>query len=220
MNIDQAYLEYENFINKQIAQNDKVEVDVKVEGICICGSAMVIEKRSFWLCLLCGCIEDLGAVVDNGVYRPKKSLYHRRSYFLERMNLLCGYKQSQSPDYKKIVNHIRKHKFKTLRQLRIIMKNLGYNKFYKYIYNIYFDIKNVRHVKINQQRIPRLANEFIIMESFFKQNRDNHMRKNIFSYSVLMYILLKRNRIKGYSKIILPHDHKHLMTNVTKHCSK
>jgi hypothetical protein len=214
MDIQQAFLAYEAFID-----NTEIQIEHNIEGICpTCHTAMLIEDNRMWLCKACGCIEEIGAVVEAFGYKPKKSLYHRRSYFVERLNLICGFKQSQSPLYKPMIKRLRKCKFKTITRLRSIMKKLGYNKFYKYIYNIYYDIKKVRHVKLKQQRITQLADEFIILEGFFKQNRDKHCRKNLFSYSVLIYMLLKRNKIKGYSKILLPHDSTTLLKSIQTHC--
>jgi hypothetical protein len=98
------------------------------------------------------------------------------------------------------------------------MKSIKANKYYKYIYNVYYDIKKVRLINVKQQRISQLADEFIVMESFFKNNREIHKRKNIFSYSVIIYMILKRNKIKGYDDILLPHHVTTLQTSITSNC--
>jgi hypothetical protein len=216
MDFEQALQLYENYLD---GIEEKPVIKPRSYYLCECGKPYVMSNM-YKLCSKCCTAEPLGAVVLPIGIRIKKSLYHRRLYFIERMNLLCGYKQCNSKEYSSVVRRCRKHKFSSIRQLRKIMKQIGVNKYYKYIYNIYYAIKKVRHVNITQQRIALLSQEFVIMEGFFKQNRDAHLRKNIFSYSVLMYMLLKRNKINGWSKILLPFDSKNLMTNVNTTCLK
>ena len=96
------------------------------------------------------------------------------------------------------------------------MKRLGFNKYYIHIYNIYYDIKKVRLIKLSRIEIDKLANEFLVLESFFKLS--NHSRKNMFSYSVLIYILLKTNKYKTYKYVILPKKPQHIVKSIKTHC--
>ena len=199
--IDQALHEYENFLHGEAVEVKQAKLPT---GLCPCGTAMVIEQRMMWLCPSCGHVDDLAHVVEAGCYVAKKVLYQRRSYFIERMNLIAGYKQSRSPQYRSIVAKCGRYRFRTIRGLRRLMKRLGFNKFYKYIYNIFFDIKKRRLITLSQQQVATLADDFVTMESFFKQNKEKHGRNNIFSYSVMIYMILKRHKIKGYRHMLLP----------------
>jgi hypothetical protein len=214
MNFEQALKLYEDYLH-----GTKKEPACRLHAYyyCECGNAYIMSDL-YKMCSECATAEPLGAVVLPIGVRINKSLYHRRSYFVERMNLLCGYKQCNSMEYSSVVRRCKKHKFSSIRQLRKVMKRIGVNKYYKYVYNIYYAIKKVRHVKITQQRIALLSQEFVVMEGFFKQNRDTHQRKNLFSYSVIIYMLLKRHKIAGARYILLPHQSKLLLRDVKQNC--
>ena len=214
MNLEQALNLYEDYLH---GTEEEPACRLYADYYCECGNAYIMSELSK-ICSECATAEPLGAVVLPIGVRIKKSLYHRRSYFVERMYLLCGYKQCNSLEYSSVVRRCKKHKFSSIRQLRKVMKRIGVNKYYKYVYNIYYDIKKVRHVKLSQQRIAQLSQEFVVMEGFFKQNRDTHQRKNLFSYSVIIYMLLKRHKIRGARYILLPHQSKLLLKDVKQNC--
>ena len=69
------------------------------------------------------------------------------------------------------------------------MKRLGFNKFYKYVYNIFYDIKGIRVVNLDRQTIQRLAAKFVKYNNRFKTTSDLHKRKNIYSYSLIIYLI-------------------------------
>ncbi len=214
MNLEQALNLYEDYLHG--TEEEPVCVGCMQTTTVSVGTHIMSNLSK--ICSECATAEPLGAVVLPIGVRIKKSLYHRRSYFVERMNLLCGYKQCNSKAYSSVVRRCKKHKFSSIRQLRKVMKRIGVNKYYKYVYNIYYDIKKVRHVKLSQQRIAQLSQEFVVMEGFFKQNRDTHQRKNLFSYSVIIYMLLKRHKIRGARYILLPHQSKLLLKDVKQNC--
>lgn len=215
MDLDKALRLYEEFVHgapDKLAQNR--------EWLCDdCGDKMAIQDN-MWLCSTCHTLEGCCNMLPRDSYNKKKSMYHRRCYFIERMNLLCGYKHSMNPDYKKFVNILRKRKFSNVRQLKRLMREVGANKFYKFVYNIFYEIKKKRIVNITQQRITMLAQEFVVMESFFKQKRDAHNRKNLFSYSAIMYMLLKRHNIKGYKHVLLPNNSKSVFGKIANFCGQ
>jgi len=106
-----------------------------------------------------------------------------------------------------MVSQIRSdHDFDNLKQLKAIMKDLKYHNFYKYIYCVWFDIKKFKLITLTTLQIKMLSRQFVELESKFKDS-DSHNRKNMLNYNSLIYILLKRNKIKGYKSIILPFNH-------------
>ena len=143
----------------------------------------------------------------------------RRSYFIERLNHIAGFKQSTSKQYNTIVKRLSRCKFKTVKRLRNHMKRLGFNKFYKYVYNIYFDIKGVRLVDLDRQTIQRLASKFVKYNHRFKSASDVHCRKNFYSYSLAIYLILKSEKIKGYSKLLLPRETAETLRLLKLHCA-
>lgn len=195
----------------------------KRENVCESCQYDLVLYNEGWVCEQCGAV-DHTVFVSDSAYVEKKCLYMRRLYFIERMNLLCGVKQSGSKEYTAMIKNLREHlkenkiKLKSVQQLRALLKRLKYNKFYKHVYNIWFDLTKKRLIQMDSQEIHRLAREFVEMESMFKSNRDKHQRKNIFSYSVLIYLLLKKHKIKGYSQLLLPYEHKKLTKLIAENC--
>lgn len=187
-------------------------------GICSdCNTAM-LDQNGLWICTTCNTTQEMFVSHKEDNVPKKNNFYYRRLYFIEKMNLLVGYKTCNTEEYKKLISLLSRYKFKTIKDLRKIMKRLGTNKFYKYIYNIFYDIRKVRLVSLTSQQIQQLSIEFVAMETFFKQNREVHNRKNIFPYSAIIYMLLKKHKIDGYNKILLPRDNNKVINKIKLNC--
>lgn len=192
---------------------DESETPVKNHDICDCGGNLVLI-HAIPTCTSCG-LSDISnpQLISYSGRFIRKHLYTRRSYFVELLKLIAGYKQSNDCQYNKVVKILKTKKFKTIRRLRRHMCRLGFSKFYKYIYNIFFDIKKIRLIKLDRNLIDRLADQFVKIESVFKATIDD--RKNFFSYNTLIYYMLKRNNINGYKHILIPSHHSKMLAKIS-----
>jgi predicted RNA-binding Zn-ribbon protein involved in translation (DUF1610 family) len=171
------------------------------EGTCSeCHTDMIVSNSMF-VCPSCG-ITDLNSAFLVSYAYKKKSVYMRRAYFVERLNLIAGFNQSKNPNYSSTVDRLRRCRFNSIKKLRQHMKRLNMSKYYKFIYNIYFDIKGVRLIQLDRQTIQKLAKRFSQLQARFKTAE--HDRKNFFSYSAVIYLIMKEHKIKGHDKMLLP----------------
>ena len=211
MDIDQAIKLWNSF------QAMSVESTYR-RGVCSDCNIDMIIIHSIYTCQNCGLTDISNPIlVDNTRWRSKKSVYMRRCYFVELLNLIAGYKQSNSPEYVGVVKRLRRCKFKTIKKLRTHMKRLGYNKYYKYIYNIFADIKKYRVINLERQQIQRLADRFVQFQNVFKKT--DHGRKNFFSYNAVIYLILKDQNIKGFKKLLLPRQSRTVIKMIQKYCT-
>lgn len=203
----QKELEMIEFYQDLIHEND--DENLKDENYCIeCDMQMTLIANSFYSCVGCGACGELQHFVADVNYASKVSLYKRRIYCQEKLRLLNGDKLSKSPIYNTIIKRLKKRKkpFKNVIQIKQKLKQLGYKKFYKYVYNIYFDLTGIRLIPLTSQQIDLIANQFVALEYNFKQD-ETHNRKNLFNYNSVISFLLKRNKIKGSKHILLPLNH-------------
>jgi ribosomal protein L37AE/L43A len=213
-------------IYDEMIHPDFVEPKRAILGVCSdCDKDMIIEN-DMWLCMHCGdmmngciSIENPGETyAEDTLNRRKKSIYSRRMYFVEKMNLICGYKRNNSDTYQNVVDEVSSYRFDTIAELRHILKKKikGGYKFYKHAHNIYADIKGVRLIELTQQQIQQLSQKFVVMDISFRGDKDNHKRKNMFSYQTIIYNLLKQENIPGYDSLFLPKHHKEITTTFCK----
>ncbi len=170
-----------------------MNVKLTVDGFPFCPSCSVINFDN---------PEIAHEAVDPGIKQRALSLYKRRLYIREKLNLMAGYKHSRSKEYTDILAKLKKIRVQNIIHLKQILKDRNLKKHYKHIYNIYYDLKKARLIKLTHSNIDFLAKKFIDSESVFKDN--NHNRSNFFSYSSVIYMLMKKYRMPGYRNIILP----------------
>jgi hypothetical protein len=104
----------------------------------------------------------------------------------------------------KIIYFIEKNKnkkIKNINRLRKIMKKVGLNKYYKYIYSIYYAITNTQLIRISLNEYDNYVKQFKKIEKAFIEK---NIRHNLYSYNVIIYFLLKINKNDGYKHLILP----------------
>lgn len=179
-------------------------------GLCEeCLIGELVKVDGFPTCMDCGtmCL-DAANYVSDAVWMAKRSMYKRRLYCIEKLKLMTGQKICCHPDYMKLVKRLKKRKVKSLVHLKQLLRNWNLRKFYKHIYNIYFDIKNIRLIKLTGQEIGKLSKQFVELEGRFKQCDTE--RNNMYNYSSILYLLMKRNKISCRKHIILPLNHLHI----------
>jgi hypothetical protein len=212
MNLNEATQLYEQYeIDKGIKQLPVV----KPPGMCCeddCDGKM-IPADHFPYCDTCGIMDTDHPLVTsreaNEPWIPKRVLYKRRQYCLEKLKLVVGIKNSRSSKYHEMVKQLKEQDFDTLQELRQLMKELGYHKMYKFIYSAYFDVKGTHLISFSTQEIHFLAQQFVELEWKFKQSED-HKRKNFMCYNSTLYYLMKKNKLTGYKHLLLPYNHKHI----------
>jgi hypothetical protein len=164
------------------------------------------QDTYFYYCEKCGTIDFDKPIYVDHEWVPSPMTYKRRLYCMDKLNLMSGKKQSRSKIYHPMIKELKQHDFKNLKELKHIMKTLKYHKYYKFIYSIWFDIKGTKLITLTYNQIDLISRQFVELESKFKQS-DKHSRKNMLNYNSLIYILLKKNKIKGYKSILLPFNH-------------
>ena len=196
--------------------------DNKVDGVCEedgCGGALVAGD-AFLFCNACGTVDldraTHGAPLLESAqdWLRKPVLYKRRQYIRDRLLVMCGKKHSRSPAYKGMVKELQAHGFEDLDGLRALMKELGYHKQYKFVYNVFFDATGVRLVDLDHHTIERLSDQFVALEAKFKaanQRSEATGRKNMVGYSSLIWYLLKQNQLKGHEHVLLPLNHERMV---------
>ena len=177
-----------------------------------CDANLVIEG-CFKLCPDCGEM-DIDEPVYTDIYTDMPytsnvppALYKRRLYCVEKLNLMVGYKQSRSPQYNKLVKLLKNEDIESLEEIKVCLKVWKMKKFYKHVYNLYYDVTGERLINLNSQDIDFIARKFVELESNFKMDRDTHKRNNIYNYNSCIYLLMKHFKYKGYKHILLPLNH-------------
>lgn len=191
----------------------------KDTNICECCKVELKLVDCFMVCPDCG-KTDLDAVFYDVPFElnsvKKKTFYKRRLYCIEKLNYINGLKCPTSKRYNDMITVLKKKKFVTILKLKRLMKKYGYSKYYKYIYNVFYQIKKVRLIKLTARQIQKISIEFVKLDINFVKSQEYHKRKNFIAYNSIIYLILKKSKTKGYSKVIKPNNHLALTENVYK----
>lgn len=156
-------------------------------------------------CTVCGrAVEEFVYVIDTeGGMIKKRAQYKKGSYFKHILELVTCRKLSQSPKYNGVVEHLKTLPFETIPQLRVLMKAHKYNKFYPFIFVIFFDIKKIKLINLSTTYYYRFLYEFGRIEHHFKLH--NHGKKRtMLSYHFIVYSLLKKYKMDCFKFIQIP----------------
>lgn len=188
-------------------------------NICECGGSTQRTPDGFLACTTCGlCDLDSACYVQESftdVVIKSKTLYKRRQYCINKLQLLCGMRHCRSPAYKKVISLLKNMDFDDVKELRSLMKDNKLSTFYKYIYVIWYDIKHEKLITLTDNEIQSITTKFIELENKFKSS-DYHKRKNIFCYNSVIYIIMKDMNKNGYEHILLPNNHNQLEDVIKK----
>lgn len=182
-----------------------------------CSSYDEIIKDGYKTCTNCGAldIENQPLVFYNDPLSYHKSNYYpykRLVYFKQKLNYINGmtyYKPSP-----KLMFFIESNKGKNIRsilKLRRAMLSAGLSKSYKYIYLIYFLITGRKLIEIPINMYPTYMLQFIQLEKYFKKN---NVKKCLYSYSVIICLLMKINKSTDYKNLLLPLNRKKLQKKI------
>jgi hypothetical protein len=191
-----------------------VKVHPQLDHFKICCNKKTVIIDSYRTCLTCGkATEEL--VYDEEFYKKEtySSLYKRFKYFENKVDLIRGKKTPDDPMCNEIIEQLKTSGFETIFELRTQLKKLKANKLYKYIYNIYHEIKNKRLIQITDQQKARMVKDFLYIEKQFKKKQEG--RKNIYNYNLMIYILMKHYNIDGCEHVILPVNKHNINDQIT-----
>jgi len=179
-----------------------------------CNHDFVITETGH-TCQICGLV-DLYRLVFKGSNVPVKNhhLYKRNNYFIEKMRLLAGIKQTTHPKYIEMIQLFKKKKIDSIQKLRALMKRHGYSKFYKYIFSAYYDITGKKLISITHSDIKKLSFKFLTFERHLKTNLRS--RVNFPNYNTIIYLFLKKEGYADYQHIILPKNQKKIIEIITE----
>lgn len=164
----------------------------------------------YYTCILCGVVDITKLLFHENLQRYKSYfVYHRKSYFREKMKLLTGIKQPTNMEYNHIVSILKEHQFENIFELKKLMRKLKMSKYYKFIYCIYFDVKKVKLFPLGINEIEKLIHEFILLERQFKLAYPN--KHNLLSYNIVIYCILKKNNYECYKHVLLPKNRKKIL---------
>lgn len=170
-----------------------------------CGTELKPDTY-FYYCHVCGTIDFDKPVCVDHEWTPPKITYKRRLYCIDKLMMISGRKYSRSKAYPLVIQKLKEYEINSLKELKQTMKILKYHRLYKFIYNIWYDLKKERLISLTGNQIDQLSREFVAIESKFKACT-RHTRKNMLNYNSLIYILMKKNKIKGHRHILLPFNH-------------
>jgi len=171
-----------------------------------CSDTNIKILDGYECCVNCGFMNDNQHFVyntynDHSTYKCSMP-YFRVVYFKQKLNMINNvvlFKYNP-----KILFFIEKNKNKRIKniyKLKKIMKKVGLNKYYKYIYSIYFAITDIQLIRIRMNEYDKYIRQFKMIEKAFIEKKIRH---NLYSYNVIIYFLLKINKNEGYKHLILP----------------
>ena len=104
---------------------------------------------------------------------------------MEKLKLMNCHKISNSLKYREMIKDLSDYKdeFETVFELRALMKKLQYNRFYKFIYSIYRDIKGVKLIDLSWRDMDIVSDAFVKLEWRFRDSSTK--RKNMLSYNTI-----------------------------------
>ena len=209
LTLENAHLFLEDF---DLEMNPKQAEDIRDPNKCQECDGELQYVNHFLTCVDCG-LTDLDkcqtiAMESSDEYIPKRSLYRRKLYALDKLRMLNSQKTCKKAIYKDAVSKLRTSEFSTIHELKELMKTHNYNKLYPYIYLIYHEIKQVKLIDLDWRQIDKIADEFVKREIKFKTSEKTSKRKNMLSYNVMIYMIMKDLNYKGYDHILLPQNYK------------
>lgn len=158
-------------------------------------------------CINCGMVNLNSPIfcfdINSPNYTAKhKYPYKRFIYFKQKLNYINSITYyAPNPALIYFIERNKGKNIRSLSKLKKVMKKLRLNKYYKYIYSIYYSITGRKIIEIPMNKYPKFINQFINLERVFAKNG---IRKNLYSYNVILFFLMKLNGCHDYKHLILP----------------
>jgi len=171
-----------------------------------CDNPDIIITENYHTCTNCG-LADISTQKYNIYFNDDNNIkrkipYKRLIYFKQKLKLInCQIHYQLNAKLLYFITINRNKKIKSIYYLKKIMKKSKLHKYYKYIYSIYFAITGKKIININYEQISNIINMFIQFERIFEKHK---IRKNLYSYNLLIYFMLAYFNNIGYVYMILP----------------
>jgi len=208
---DLLMCEFNLFINETKEPVENVKADC-------CNEMDLRLLDAHYTCMNCGSIHSdkeqfvLNIFDDNGIVKYIQP-YKRCIYFKQKINMInCNTMYPMNARLMYFIECNRGKQFRNINRLKKLMRQAELNKYYKYIYSIYREITGTQLVCISQRESALYCKQFMKIERYFLTN---NMRKNLYSYNVILYLLMKYYNNPTYNKIILPFNKNKLRKIVT-----
>ena len=172
-----------------------------------CECSEFILVNSYKTCVNCGATDLDSSEYVFEYFEPsrfckRKSLYKRRQYFVEKLELIACRKRCHKLGYRKVLDMLKNVEFDSIFTLRKKMKRLKLNKWYPYMYLLYYELTGIKLINISAGQVNTLTKQFLEIEFKYKDNEN--YKRYISGYNTIICFLLKNNNIEGYEHIILP----------------
>jgi len=173
-----------------------------------CDNPYICAIDGHYTCTSCGSLNRESILVVTGHednYHIKYQIpYKRIVYFKQKLGFLCcRYWFEENAKLLYFINTLRSRSKRTsLPRIKKMMKRAGLNKYYKHIYSIYQAAYGEPLLTVSSQTYYRMLFQFIEIEKIFKKKKIQ--KKNMYSYNVILFFLLKLNHIPNFHKIVMP----------------
>lgn len=167
------------------------------------------------VCIMCGSADEYSYVnekLEHNEIDKKKYFYKRRVYFEDKLKYITGIKRTNTKKITEIIEQLKSESITDIKDLYKLLKKKKLSKYYKDIYNIYFDLKNIRLINITESQIKVLSKEFVKLDYNFKINSKN----NMLSYQSIIKYLLDKYLIKGTEHILTPANYPKIILEITR----
>lgn len=174
-------------------------------------------RDGYMSCASCGLLDIAKPLFEINTFNlvSKTSCNYRRIvYFKQKLNYInCLTFYKYSPKMHFFIECNKHKNIKSLTKLRKALHKAGLWSSYKHIYSIYLSITGKQLINIPHSQYPLYISQFLRLETLFKKH---NIKKCIYSYSVILYLLMKINGSHEYKYIFLPLNKKRLIKKITE----
>jgi hypothetical protein len=189
---------------------DKQRPPQKEEQCCARKEIIIDDEQSMRVCVFCGQVEDWihgskSEYISTGHHTRKRwRAYIRRGYFTDKLKAMASLIQPTTVEFKNVIKRMEKKKDQIdgVADIRSFLKKWKKVHFYKNAYTIYLSIFKVNLIPLTELDVKRLVRRFFTLEDAFKQC--NVRRKNMYSYTCCIYLLLKQEGYQCYRNVFTP----------------
>lgn len=158
-----------------------------------CNSSDIRYNNEHFTCVKCGLVDNSLIFCQQPLFEEGlafKYSYMRLKHFKKILKSITGNRICRVPD--NVINDIRKHEFNSIFQLKKIMKDLKYKKYYLSVYWLYKIIKNENLIELEKKTMNKMIRMFQKIDSCFIELREEYdqKRKNTFHYNYLIRKML------------------------------
>jgi hypothetical protein len=158
-----------------------------------CNSSDIRYNNEYFTCIECGFIDTSIIFFQQPLFEAGiafKFSYKRLKHFKKKLRSITGNRICRVND--DVIENIRKHDFKDIFELKKLLKNLGYKKYYLSSYWLFKIIKNKNLIELSKKTMNQMIIMFQKIDSCFIDLRAEYdeKRKNTFHYNYLIRKML------------------------------